>query len=219
VVVAALSLLLLSGGKTAGLLLLPALAGAGLITRLGDRGAALAVLVLVGGLALLTLGSVAFPAIAALLAPLPDPSFTGRTDIWRLALEAIGKRPLTGYGYNVFWDSGAAYLVAGATDTAALVSHAHSGFLDTALSAGLPGLLLVVLWAGVAPLRHISAIKRRLASDAERAFLRYLVAAWLFTLLASNLEAILFNRGDAIWFTGLLAIVCLRYWARMELAR
>ena len=219
IILGALLLLALSGGKTASLLLLPSLLGAMLIIRLGDRGAALVALMLLGGLALLTVGSVAFPPIGALVAHLPDPSFTGRADIWQLALEAIGKRPLTGYGYNVFWDTGATYLVAGTGDTAALVSHAHNGFLDTALSAGLPGLLLVIFWAGIAPLQHIAVIKRRRMGFAERAFLQYLVSAWLFTLLVSNLEAILFNRGDSIWFTGLLAIICLRFWAREELAR
>ncbi|MHA6730805.1 O-antigen ligase family protein [Devosia sp. A369] len=194
IVLGALALLGLSGGKSAALLLLPALGGALSITRLRPGG-------------------------ALLVAHLPDPSFTGRTDIWQLALEAVGRRPVIGYGYNVFWDTGATYAIAGSGDTAAQVSHAHNGFLDIAISAGIPGLVLVLGWAGIAPLRHIAAIRARATDAAERAFLDYLVAGWLFTLLMSSLEAVLFNRGDSIWFTGLLAIVCLRLWARAELAR
>lgn len=219
IVIGALALLGLSGGKSAALLLLPALAGALLITRLQPGGALLVAPLLIGGLLLLTIGGVAFPAVGALVAQLPDPSFTGRTDIWQLALEAIGRRPMTGYGYNVFWDTGATYAVAGSGDTAAQVSHAHNGFLDIAISAGIPGLVLVLGWAGIAPLRHIAAISARVSDAAARALLDYLVASWLFTLLMSCFEAVLFNRGDSIWFTGLLAMVCLRLWARAELVR
>jgi O-antigen ligase len=218
-VAGALALLMLSGGKSAALLLLPALAGAVIITRAGTGLAMVTAVALVGGLALLTLGSVAFPTVAAIVAHLPDPTFTGRADIWQLALEAAGNRIVTGHGYNTFWDTGAAYAIAASGDTAAQVSHAHNGYLEIAISAGVPGLLLVLGWAGLAPLRQIEAIKRRGVDRTEQAFLFYLVAAWLFTLLISSLEAVLFNRGDSIWFTGLLAMVCLRLWSRAELTR
>ncbi|UJW84814.1 O-antigen ligase family protein [Devosia sp. SL43] len=217
VVAGALALLMLSGGKSAALLLMPTLAGAAVIVHVRAGIAMLVAIALVGGLAMLTLGSVAFPAIGAIAAHLPDPTFTGRADIWQLALAAIEQRPLTGYGYNIFWDTGAAYSVAASGDTAAQVSHAHNGYLEVALSAGIPGLALVLAWAGLAPLRQIASIKQRTLDRAEQAFLFYLVAAWLFTLLISSLEAVLFNRGDSIWFTGLLAMVCLRLWSRSAL--
>lgn len=217
--IGALALLVLSGGKSAALLLVPTLLGAAVMVRLSSPVATGAIAVLlVGGLALLTLGSVAFPAIGALVAYLPDASFTGRADIWQLALQAAGNRPWTGYGYSVFWDTGVTYAVAGSGDTAAQVSHAHNGFLDVTISAGIPGLLLVLGWAGLAPLSHIAAIKRRGLTPSRRALLEFLIASWLFTLLISSLEAVLFNRGDSIWFTGLLAMVCLRLWSRAELA-
>lgn len=219
VVVGALLLLALSGGKSAALLLLPALVASAIIVHGGAMMAATTAIGLVGGLVLLTLGSVAIPAVGDIVAHLPDPTFTGRADIWQLALEAAGQRPLTGYGYNIFWDTGAAYAIAASGDTAAQVSHAHNGFLEVAISAGIPGLALVLGWAGIAPLRQIETIKRRALDATERAFLFYLVAAWLFTLLISSLEAVLFNRGDSIWFTGLLAMVCLRLWSRAALTR
>ncbi len=217
IVTGALVLLYMSGGKSAALLLVPALIGAALIVR--SRHPAVIATLAVGGLALVTVGSVAFPALAAITNHLPDPTFTGRADIWQLALDAAERRPLTGYGYNVFWDTGVIYAVAGSNDTAAQVSHAHNGFLDVAISAGLPGLLLVLFWAGIAPLQHIVTIKRRALGHAEQALLEFFVQGWLFTLLISSLEAVLFNRGDSIWFTGLLSIVCLRLWSRSDLAR
>ncbi|ODT83241.1 MAG: hypothetical protein ABS76_04795 [Pelagibacterium sp. SCN 64-44] len=214
----ALALLLLSGGKTSALLLVPALFGAMALLRLGDRAGAPLVLLLVGGLALVTLGGVAFPPVAALVAHLPDPSFTGRTDIWRLGLEAAAARPVTGYGYAVFWDTGVTYAVAGSGDTAAQVSHAHNGFVENALAAGLPGLMLVLAFTLFAPLGHIAAIRPRCDDPKARAFLQFLIANWLFVLMSASLESVLFNRGDSIWFTGLLALACLRYWSRAELA-
>jgi O-antigen ligase len=220
VVTGALMLLVLSGGKSAALLLLPALFGAALIVRLESAAAAMLIAsVAIGGLILLTLGSVALPAVASIVAHLPDPTFTGRADIWMLGIEAAGTRPLTGFGYNIFWDTGQTYAIAGSGDTAAQVSHAHNGYLDIAISAGLPGLALVLIWTGIAPLRHIAAIRVRRPANVERAFLEFLVQGWLFTLLISCFEAVLFNRGDSIWFTGLLSVVCLRLWSRSALSR
>ncbi|HTM77867.1 MAG TPA: O-antigen ligase family protein [Devosia sp.] len=216
----ALLLLVMSGGKSAALLLLPTLVAAALMVRVASPLIArLVAFGAVGGLALLTLGSVAFPVIGTIVAHLPDPTFTGRADIWTLGLEAAGARPLTGFGYNIFWDTGAAYGLANSGDTAAQVSHAHNGFLDTAISAGLPGLALVLVWAGLTPLRHLLTIRRHALGAIERAFLEFLVQGWLFTLMISSLEAVLFNRGDSIWFTGLLSIVCLRLWARAGAVR
>ncbi|MDB5537445.1 MAG: O-antigen polymerase [Devosia sp.] len=215
VIVGSVVLLIMSGGKSAALLVLPTLGAAALIVRLRNAMVvAVVAFMTVAGLALLTLGSVAFPAVGAVVSHLPDPTFTGRADIWTLGLEAAGARPLTGFGYNIFWDTGAAYGLANSGDTAAQVSHAHNGFLDVAISAGLPGLLLVLIWAGYAPLRHIAAIRRNALDATEAAFLEFLVQGWLFTLMISSLEAVLFNRGDSIWFTGLLSIVCLRLWSR-----
>lgn len=215
VIAGSMILLIMSGGKSAALLVLPTLVAAALIVRLRNpMVVAVVAFMTVAGLALLTLGSVAFPAVGAVVAHLPDPTFTGRADIWTLGLEAAVARPLTGFGYNIFWDTGAAYGLANSGDTAAQVSHAHNGFLDVAISAGLPGLMLVLIWAGYAPLRHIATIRRKALDATEAAFLEFLVQGWLFTLMISSLEAVLFNRGDSIWFTGLLSIVCLRLWSR-----
>ena len=219
IMIAALVLLVQSGGKSAALLLIPALLGAALIVRLRSAVATSVAVLIVGGLALVTVGSVAFPAVASVVQHLPDPSFTGRADIWQLALAAAETRPLTGFGYTIFWDTGITYAIAGSGDTAAQVSHAHNGFLEVALSAGVPGLLLVLAWAGLAPLRHIQTIAARAMTGDERVFLEFLVQGWLFTLLISSLEAVLFNRGDSIWFTGLLSIICLRLWSRSALAK
>ena len=45
---------------------------------------------------LLSVGSVYFEPVHNLLdLIMPDPSFTGRTDIWQFALEHVAQRPVT----------------------------------------------------------------------------------------------------------------------------
>ena len=36
-------------------------------------------------------------------AVLPDASFTGRTDVWRFAIDHAMERPLTDFGFMAFW--------------------------------------------------------------------------------------------------------------------
>jgi O-antigen ligase len=221
ILASALVLLAMSGAKSAALLFLPALAGAALMVRARSAWVTVATaLGLIGGLTLATVGTVLVPGLqGAIAAVLPDASFTGRSDVWSLALDAIARAPVAGYGYALFWDTNLTYSVAETDSTAALMSHAHNGYLETAIGAGLPGLALVLMWTLVLPLRHILAIKRGLRSQRERAFLEFLVAGWLFLMMISSFEAVLFNRGDAIWFAGLVSIACLACWSRAPLAR
>src|SRR6185312_3635003 len=53
---------------------------------------------------LLSVGSVMFGPIKTLVsAVLPDPTFTGRDEIWLFALDHIAERPLFGFGFESFW--------------------------------------------------------------------------------------------------------------------
>src|ERR1043166_2496856 len=57
-------------------------------------------------IALLTLGSVASETIRSFVRALPiDATFTGRTEIWSFALDAIGMHPWKGHGFEAFWYS------------------------------------------------------------------------------------------------------------------
>ncbi|MEO6013983.1 MAG: O-antigen ligase [Devosia sp.] len=214
IVALSLTLMLMSGGKSALLLIVPVLAVSYLLLRNHSRWLGLTMVVaLIGALVLLTIGSVAFPPVAILTdAIMPDPTFTGRTEIWQLAMDAIDTAPITGHGYSIFWDSGLAYQTAISGSPAALAGHAHNGYLETALSGGLPGLFLVLLWIGIMPWRNIETLKQRAGSALERAFLEFLAQTWLFGLLISCLEAVLFNRSNATWFSMVMATACLQQW-------
>src|SRR5712692_8243173 len=73
-----------------------------------------------------------------------DATLTGRTNIWAMALDSIGEKPLLGYGYSAFWN------VAPEADRISnilhwKVPHAHNGFIDLTLQLGLAGLALFLL--------------------------------------------------------------------------
>lgn len=214
IMIGAAVLLLKSGGKSGALTLPLTFVAAWAIVRTRSYATTVVVtLCAVGGLAAVTLGSIAFPALGEVTqAVLPDPTFTGRTAYWSMALQAIGQAPIFGYGYTTFFDMGVLRTFAAAAGIYVLPDHAHNGFLQLTLSAGIPGIVLALAWTTFLPLKYIQTVKLRVQTADESFFFDFLVQSWLNMLLISSLESTLFERGDPIWFGGLLAIVCLRYW-------
>ena len=102
---------------------------------------------------LLSIGSIYIPPIRAVVeAIMPDATFTGRTEIWKFAIDHVAQRPITGYGFATFWGTEqVVYGMSGAT-WANTAAHAHNGFVDLALTIGIPGSALVTLWLIVLPL-------------------------------------------------------------------
>ena len=74
-----------------------------------------------------------------------DPTLTGRSDIWRVLLPSVAKRPFLGYGFYAFW--------LGLTgESKGIVQqlhwdfgYAHNGFLEVTLQLGAVGLGLFLL--------------------------------------------------------------------------
>lgn len=104
------------------------------------------------GLTMLTLGSMYAPSIHALVETLRlDPTFTGRTDIWKFVIGRIGEHPLTGFGFATFWNTEQVVYGMSQVGWASSAGTAHNGYLDLALTIGIPGSILVTLWLIVAP--------------------------------------------------------------------
>lgn len=200
-----------ANGKTANLLWLPTLAVSFFAARHGAaRAWRIAAMTPFVALNALGVGSVIFAPVGSLVANLPvDATFTGRTDIWRYALGKLAAHPFLGYGFDAFWNT--ASVRYDADNSAAWVAgaaHAHNGFVDVAMSMGVPGVALA-LWAFVAqPLADIGKAAR---NGADPALLTLLTQIWLFGLYVSSLESFLFDRSDPIWFTFLFAVFGLRY--------
>jgi exopolysaccharide production protein ExoQ len=78
-----------------------------------------------------------------------DPTLTGRTPMWDVAIQRILERPLLGYGLQGFWAPGSPYpaeLGRAVDFTGNFVPpHPHNGFIDVAISVGLVGLCLFLV--------------------------------------------------------------------------
>jgi O-antigen ligase len=66
--------------------------------------------------------------------------FSGRTLVWRFALEFFQRNPLFGYGYASFWSGPAGLLFVGYAHFP--VAHAHNGVMQLLLDCGAIGLAL-----------------------------------------------------------------------------
>jgi O-antigen ligase len=181
------------------------------------RGYWLRVVMLLTPLALLSLlgvGTVMSESLAAIARMLPlDSSFTGRTEIWTFALESISLRLLTGFGFEAFWGTDAIRNVPQGMEWAEYASHSHNSYLDTALSMGLPGLVLLIAVLVIIPLRNFQAADR---GGNNGPLAMALLQIWLFGVYLSSLESFFLDRADPTWFTFLLAVFGLHYLARFR---
>jgi O-antigen ligase len=161
-------------------------------------------------LSIVTIGSLSSPAIKSVVdQALSDPTFTGRTEIWQLALDWFWKRPLFGFGYGAFWQTDQVmYFTAMREDGASVADHAHNAILNLAVTTGVPGVLLALVWTVVLPCRDLA---RCLRSGADVATTNLFLRIWAFALANCAFESILFARGDPMWFTMLIAMFGLRF--------
>jgi O-antigen ligase len=165
-------------------------------------------------LSLLGVGTVMSESLAAIARMLPlDSSFTGRTEIWTFALESIQLRLLTGFGFEAFWGTDAIRNVPQGMEWAEYASHSHNSYLDTALSMGLPGLVLLIAVLVIIPLRNFQAADR---GGNNGPLAMALLQIWLFGVYLSSLESFFLDRADPTWFTFLLAVFGLHYLARFR---
>ncbi len=136
-----------------------------------------------------------------------DPTFTDRAAIWRIALSAISNSPVTGYGFQSFWGTGAVYGgEAAMSNWAVMAASAHNGYLELLLHGGWPLLALMLLWMVILPCRHVGiAIKRK----TEPALTRLFIRCWLFSMFLGCLESA-FLSGEQMWFMMLVALFGLR---------
>lgn len=154
-------------------------------------------------------GSIYSESIRSLLGlVLTDSTFTGRTDVWQFVLEHIRERPIVGYGFASFWGTPeVVYGMGGNEVWANTAGHAHNGYLDLALTLGIPGALLTTLWLVVLPLVDFYRSPDDLSADPLRMlFLR----VCLFTAYGSCFESMLLRQGAAAIIV-FIAVFGLRY--------
>jgi O-antigen ligase len=161
---------------------------------------------------LLTVGSVLSEPIANLVASLmSDPTFTGRDVIWSFALEKLAQRPLFGYGFEAFWSMPDLLSAWSFQESWGLrASDAHNGYLNLAVTTGLVGLAVSLVWIVLQPLADL---RRACARGCDPALTTLFVQIWLFGLCLAGFESVFFGGGSALWFLMIVAIVGLRFQA------
>jgi O-antigen ligase len=163
---------------------------------------------------LLTIGSVCFPSVGAMLEGfMTDPTFTGRDEIWAFTMDHIVQRPIFGFGFQAFWGT-AELLISGNIQESwgYRASDAHNGYLNIAVMTGLVGFVLAMLWIVIQPLVDLI---RNPAGRSDPLTLLF-VQIWLFGTSLSAFEAVFFSGGSPHWFMMVAAIVGLRYQAMMQ---
>ena len=212
VVVLSLIFLFGSGGKSA-IVSLPCIL---LLAFVCDKHRLLRVAIAVGGILLInmvTIGSALSDRFQDLIGALGiDSSFTGRTDIWRIGIDAFLSRPVIGHGFQGFWQSDAmVHSVGVGTSWAGAAFNGHNAYLDIALTTGAPGLVLTLLWLLVFPLFTLE----RASADANSAPLRRLfIQIWLFGMFSACLESIFFLSGSFLWVLMVMSVFGLYYQGR-----
>lgn len=167
-------------------------------------------------LALFTFGTVLFEPMHQLVLQLDvDPTFTGRTSIWAFAVEALSQRPWTGFGYESFWGTPIAKQAANPYyldwDVRGIV-HGHNGYLDIALSMGIPALICAIFVIIVMPLVNYA----RCRPVRENLLLAdFFLMVVFFGTLNAMLESFFFRRMDPVWLTLVFAIFGLRLTAKI----
>jgi len=159
---------------------------------------------------IVAVGSVVSATLADVMKLLPfDATFTGRADIWQFALEAISLNPIKGYGYAVFWENPSNQTaIDGQIRWALDAAHSHNGYLELALTTGLPGLALFLLIFVVGPLRDFHVVQR---SRQDPALGGFFLSVWLFGIYLSSMETFLLDRQNPTWFVFMVAVAGLRF--------
>lgn len=176
----------------------------------------LAFFIPIGLMAALTIGTVLNLSLYDLVSSLiSDPSFTGRTDVWKFAFEQLRAHPWIGFGFDTFWNM--SNLVNGGYDIetwAARAGHAHNGYINLALSSGIIGVILFAIWMLFSPLLDYNRSQK---NGNDPALATMYLRIWVFMMLYANLESPFFAPRGQVWFSLLAAVLALRLHARVKI--
>lgn len=133
-----------------------------------------------------------------------DPTFTNRTEIWKIAFDAVAQSPVFGYGFQGFWmTADITNSDAGLETWAVNAFNGHNAYVDTLLTTGFPGLVLTLILLFVVPLRAVRALDE---TGNDPALSRLFMRVWLYGLYAACLESLFFQSGSPVWFIMLVSV-------------
>jgi exopolysaccharide production protein ExoQ len=114
-----------------------------------------------------------------------DATFTGRTDIWRIVLDAVWQKPLLGFGYYAGTADFMRPLLVGELGSEAV--DAHNGYFNVMLETGIVGLALLLCCIASVIVTGIGRVKT--SAGPERDFFWLLLTFPILSLLFSFFES------------------------------
>jgi O-antigen ligase len=117
-----------------------------------------------------------------------DKNTLGRTETWRIAAIAIGKRPIVGYGPDTFglaFQPNKTQAFASLVEPNIVQANAHSTVIQIALERGVPGLVIWVALLGLAAVLALPVIWR----GDERSLAARVLLAGVFASIAGYFVA------------------------------
>lgn len=177
--------------------------------------ASITVFITILGTILGTVGTVVFTELGVLREAIsPGATFTGRVEIWKFALKNIYDHPWIGFGFDSFWYSPFVYF--GEKDFEATwdvhgVIHGHNGYVDIALTMGIPALFLALTTMILVPVIDYA---RCIKSKENIRLADMFMMIFAFSALNACLESFFFRRADPVWLLFVMAAFGLRLTAR-----
>jgi O-antigen ligase len=123
-----------------------------------------------------------------------DPTLSGRTDVWSLALDRAANRPLLGYGYRAYWIDGNKDRLQPYEGWSDHINHGHNTYLDLFVELGLLGLIAFVLVFFVLMFR----IMRRIRKTVDYLNL-WAVSSISFIIVRGSAESTVLQHADISW--------------------
>jgi O-antigen ligase len=133
-----------------------------------------------------------------------DTTFTGRTYIWPIVLDAVWQRPLLGFGYYAATADFIRPLLLGGVGAA----DAHNGYLDVLLGTGIVGLVSLLFCISSVLVRGIDRVKTSagLKRDCFVLLLFFPISSLFFSFFEAFPLSGVLNALGALTFLSLTAI-------------
>jgi O-antigen ligase len=121
-----------------------------------------------------------------------DATLTGRTVLWGFVYEAIQEKPLLGYGYEAFWQSGNGPAEDIWDKMGLHLFYSHDGLLEVWLGLGLVGLVVFTACLVCLVVKTLHRMRKRFCLDT--------VWPWLFLsyLILSNLTEVSYMKSNTL---------------------
>ena len=165
------------------------------VWRAGGRGAKTSVKAFLLILVSVSIGAIILKNAIPLLEMIgKDPTLTGRTEVWALALDRAADRPILGFGYRAYWIEGNKIRLMATESWADHINHGHNTYLDLFVELGYLGLVAFILILGILLAKLLSRIRH--ANDYINI---WGVSSICFILIRGSAESTILQHADINW--------------------